>query len=265
LVVGTQGLILVMDVGNTRVGCALFQRGEIVNRWHVPTSLSRNVAYYQASMRLEMSTRAIDPDEVQAVVLCSVVPMVTEALQEMVRNLIGEEAVLIHRESRLPIRVPEEKFPTIGPDRLVAAAMAYHLVRRCVIVIDSGTATTLDAVSARGEFLGGVILPGTRMWLNALRTQTAMLPLIQPQRPKNVLGETTTEAINAGLSFGYPEIVRGLAQQIEQELKRRGEDTPAIFLTGGSANEWHHALPDWDYRPDFLLHGLHQAYLWSRD
>jgi type III pantothenate kinase len=183
----------------------------------------------------------------------------------MVRNLIGVIPTVLMRTSPLPIRLVPGESLTIGIDRLIVAAAAYDLVRSSVITVDIGTATTIDAVTDQGLFLGGIILPGPRLWLDSLHIGTANLPKTEIEQKKSVIETSTTGCIQAGLYNGYRHLLEGLVQQMRQELAQRSQDDSSIYLTGGSAKYWCEDFPNWCFHPDLLLSGLARSQGWSKE
>ena len=259
-------MILVVDIGNTKVSCGLFEDQILQYQWQRPTPLERTGPTWEGLLpeASPLPDTIPPPSSWQGAVICSVVPSFTQPCLEMVRNLIGIEAIVVHRSTALPIRLPPGESLTVGADRLVAAAQAFALVQTTVIVLDVGTATTVDAVSAEGSFLGGVILPGPALWLRSLHQGTAALPKVESENGLSLLGKTTAQCIQAGLSSGYPHLLRGLVRQMQMELRELQEPTPTVLLTGGAASQWAHEFPEWRFERELLLQGLASVFYWSQ-
>jgi type III pantothenate kinase len=183
----------------------------------------------------------------------------------MVRNLIGIIPTELIRSSPLPISLIPGESLTIGIDRLIVAAAAYDMARSSVITVDIGTATTIDAVTDDGQFLGGIILPGPKLWLDSLHIGTANLPKTEIEQKKSVIEISTTGCIQAGLYNGYRHLLEGLVRQMCSELAQRSQYDSSIYLTGGNAKYWCEEFPIWCFHPDLLLSGLARSKVWSKE
>jgi type III pantothenate kinase len=231
-------MLLAIDVGNTNIVIGVFRVAdwELVHSWRLATLRERTVDELGILVTALCAHHHIAPSEVSGVVLGSVVPQLTGTMMAMVLNyftaarpLIVEPAV----NSGMPVLYdnPSE----VGADRVVNGIAAYEEHGRArtrpVIVVDFGTATTFDAVSARGEYLGGVICPGPQISADALAQRAARLPRIDVRKPERVIGRTTVASMQSGLFWGYVDMVEGIVRRMRAEL---GGDA-AVIATGGLA------------------------------
>lgn len=197
-----------------------------------------------------------------AFAFCSVVPLATDALLRIFRNLEIERSLFqLTADARLGIPISYPAPGEIGQDRLANAVAAAALCPLPCVVIDMGTAVTLDIVTTRGGYEGGVIAPGLRIMTRYLREQTALLPDIGDDfSGDGVIGKSTVDAMKIGCRIGFSGMIRGLLDAVSRELVARGEDPPSIVATGGTAEAAKMLLPpETRYLPDFTLQGLARA------
>ncbi len=223
--------LLAVDIGNSSSQIGLFVDGALKRDWRISSSLSRTadeLHHLIASFIREASLG--DPGGAHAV-LCSVVPTLTRSFQTALAGLTGGSTLVV--DGRLDLGVANlYADPTeVGPDRLVnaVAALAYYQVP--AVVVDLGTATTFDVVSAAGEYVGGAIAPGLRTAADVLFQRASRLPRVELEVPPSAIGRTTTESIQAGLVRGAAILIDGLVDEIHQELGAK----PTVIATGGDA------------------------------
>jgi len=198
------------------------------------------------------------PNEVRAVCLASVAPTVTQSVVEGVARATGRTGVAVDATSPLPVTLDVDEPLSVGADRIVNALAAVELYRADTIIVDFGTATTFDCVTADGRFLGGVIMPGLRTAADQLTRRTAKLPATELRAPTHVIGRRTEECIQAGVLYGTVEAVDGLVRRIRAEWP--GGRRPGVTATGGLANivaPLSSTIERTD--PDLTLRGLHLA------
>ena len=216
-------MLLAIDVGNTNIVLGIFD-GEILRQsWRLATLHDRTADELRVVVSWLFEERGLDTKQVSGVVLSSVVPPLTATVTEMVRGAFGQETLTIDASNvGLPIRyhAPED----VGADRLVngvAALAEWGAAGRSIIVVDFGTATTFDVISAAGEYLGGVICPGVEISADALFQRAARLLRVDVRRPEQVIGTSTVGSIRSGLYFGYVAMVEGLVTRLRDEAWRR--------------------------------------------
>jgi type III pantothenate kinase len=224
-------VLLTIDVGNTQTVLGLFDGPKLVQHWRISTNGERTsdeLALLVADL-LRLKGLAFHPDQL-GIAVSSVVPRLTAALREMADEWFGVQAVVLEPGTRTGMPILYDNPKEVGADRIANSVGAYDLYGGPCIVVDFGTATTLDAVSAKGEYLGGAIIPGIEISLDALFSRAAALRRVELVEPRNVIGKNTVESMQAGAVYGFTDQVDGLCRRIEAEL---GEST--IVATGGLA------------------------------
>ena len=213
--------LLSVDIGNTNINCGLFSSGRLAKRFSVPT---KNKTSYQASLKKHLN-RSVDD-----IVICSVVPRACQAIEKNLNKISGIKPKVLGRDLLVPIKnlysVPKE----VGQDRLVNAYAAVELYGSPVVVADFGTAVTFDVVSRRKEYLGGLILPGLNISLDALSERTALLPKVKLSRPNGLIGKNTRGSILSGVVYGFAALTDDLIERLRGKI---GKNAKAIG-TGGN-------------------------------
>ena len=228
-------MLLAVDIGNTNIVFGVFAGKRLAMSWRVTTWPERTADELWVVVRQLLAERSVRLDQIDGIVLSSVVPPLTQPVTEMVGRGLGREVLLVDaRNAGLSIRYdnPQE----VGADRLVngvAACALYGAGAQPVIVVDFGTATTFDAVSAHAEYLGGLICPGVEISADALFLRAARLPRVEVRRPDELIGRTTVASMQAGLFFGYVAMVEGLVQRLRGALADEGD--AVCVATGGLA------------------------------
>ncbi len=224
-------MLLVIDVGNTNIVYGLFQGDRLEHRFRVESGRGRTADEFAVVLRQLLDMHGVDPASVDAAIIASVVPSLTEPMIDVVRKSFGREALVVGPGIRtgLPILIDNPR--EAGADRIVNAVAAFDKIAGAVIVVDFGTATTFDCVSAKGEYLGGAICPGIQISADALFSRGAKLPRVEIQKPARALGKSTVSAMQSGIVFGYVGLVDGLVARLRDEL---GAATP-VLATGGLA------------------------------
>lgn len=215
--------VLAIDIGNTSVAFGLFEGSQLV-RHH--RSLTHG--FKPADLRPFARFRGA----VRTSVICSVVPKANRPIETAVKKILGAEVVLLGRDRRVPIPNQTAKPRQVGMDRLVNAWAAWQRFKRPCVVVDFGTATTFDVISAGGEYLGGAIVPGIEVSLDALFGRAAALRRVELVEPRSVVGKTTVESIQSGTIYGYSALVDGMCERIEADVV--GDAT--VIATGGLAD-----------------------------
>jgi type III pantothenate kinase len=255
-------MLLAIDIGNTNIVLGIFDGETLSESWRLATLRERTADELWVLVGRLFEERGLDRTQVSGVVLSSVVPPLTATVAEMVRRAFGQETLTIDASNvGLPVRyhAPED----VGADRLVnalAALAEYGGERRPIIVVDFGTATTFDVLSAAGEYLGGVICPGVEIAADALFQRAARLPRVDIRRPEQVIGTSTMGSLRSGLFFGNVAMVEGIVARLRDEI---GGDQPAICVaTGGLAGTIAGETATIDHvNQDLTLHGLRLAWV----
>jgi type III pantothenate kinase len=221
-----------LDIGNTNIVMGLYQEETLVAHWRVATDHNRMADEY-AMLILDLFERAgHDPATVGGIVLTSVVPPLTATFEKLCHRYFASQPLVVDDSVRTGVQVLLDNPSEVGGDRVVNAVAAYHRYGGPACVVDLGTATTFDAISAEGHYLGGAIAPGIGIAAEALFRHTARLPRIELSRPPAAIGKNTVHAMQSGLLFGYVGLVEGLVARLRQEL---GPGTKVI-ATGGLAS-----------------------------
>ncbi len=232
-------MLLTIDVGNTHTVLGLFEGEEIAQHWRISTDPRRTADELAVLFQGLMGTHPLLGDElgdgVHGVCVCSTVPSVLHELREVTRRYYGNvPAVLVEPGVRTGVPILADHPKEVGADRIINALAAVHLYGGPCIVVDFGTATTFDAVSARGEYLGGAIAPGIEISVEALGARGAQLRKIELARPRSVIGRNTVEAMQSGILFGFAGQVDGIGERMARELADDPDDV-TVIATGGLA------------------------------
>lgn len=224
-------MLLVVDIGNTNVVFGLYDGETLAHTMRVSTVRTRTDDEYGVLLLQLLALRGVPVKAIDAAILASVVPPLTDVIADAIRHAFAREPVVVGPGTKTGIPVLYENPREVGADRIVNAVAAYERVRGPVIVVDLGTATTFDCISPKGEYLGGVIVPGLRVSLDALLTQAAKLHTIELAAPPRVLGRNTTHALQSGMILGHASLIDGMIERLETEL----EYPSAVIGTGGLA------------------------------
>lgn len=246
-------MLLAIDVGNTQTVIGAYRGEELVGHWRISTDANKTgdelALYYQGFLGL----KGLSFENFDAVIVSSVVPSATMALEHMTREYWEFEPLIVGHNLDAGIAVLVDNPREVGPDRLVNAVAAFRRYGGPSIVVDFGTATTLDVVSSRGEYLGGAIAPGIEISSKALFKAAARLTKVELQKPPSVIGKNTTWSLQSGIVFGFAGQVDRLVEMMLAEL---GEEA-TVIATGGLAEvvvsecrTVHH------HDPLLTLHGL---------
>jgi type III pantothenate kinase len=203
----------------------------------------------------------LNASQIKDVVICSVVPPLLIIFEEVCRKYLKKNPLIVEAGVKTGVRIDMDNPREVGPDRIVNAVAAHQLYGGPVIVIDLGTATTVDVVNKQGDYIGGAIAPGIAISTEALFTRTAVLPRIELALPKKAIGRNTVAAMQSGVVFGYLGLIEGLVGRIQAEL-----DTPAkVVAAGGFAEMLAQATKVIDIvNSDLTLVGLRLIYNMNR-
>ncbi len=250
--------VLAIDIGNTNVACALFSGRRLVKRWSMRTDECRDMRALALRLRAAVGARRFP----EGACIVNVVPRLDPIFRGACKVAFGVVPLFANHNS-IPMRIRGYDKKQLGADRLVAAFAAYQEYRKPVIIIDAGTAITIDLVSARGEFAGGVIVPGLSIAAASLHAMTAKLPLVKPRLTARAIGRNTREAINSGLIRGYAGLVDGIVRSIA----RQSHGKPLVIATGGDAILLKRSCRTIRrVHPDLILRGLDllwENYAWN--
>lgn len=221
-----------VDIGNTNVVMGLYEGQELASHWRIATEHKKMADEY-AMLILDLFERSHqDPSRVDGVIIASVVPPLTGIFEKLSGRYFRQTPLVIGAGVRTGVRIRYDAPQEVGADRIVNAVAACHRYGAPACIVDLGTATTFDALSAEGDYLGGAIAPGIGIAAEALFQRTAKLPSIDLVRPPGVIGKNTVHSMQSGLLFGYVGLVEGVVARFRAEL---GPEMKVI-ATGGLAS-----------------------------
>ncbi len=222
-------MLLTIDVGNTNITMGIYHQDELVASFRMTTKTPRTSDELGFLLCNMMITKGINPDDIEAVIISSVVPKIMYSLTSSIRKYLHREPMIIGPGIKTGIRIQSDNPKEVGADRIVNVAAAYHTYQKACLVIDFGTATTYDYVSDEGVFEYTVISPGIEIAAQALVSQTAKLPDIEIKKPASILAKNTIQGMQAGLVYGYIGQVEYTIKKIQEELKQK----MMVIATGG--------------------------------
>ncbi len=225
-------MLLTIDIGNTNVTIGLYSGEKLESSWRLRTIHEKMPDEYGVLLDQLFRHRGYQPDQVTGVALASVVPPLTPVFVQACEDYLGQSPLVVDAGVRTGVRIRYDNPREVGADRVVDAAAVRALYGTPACVVDFGTATTFDAISAEGDYLGGAIAPGITIAAQALFERTAKLPRVELTRPPSVIGRNTPHSMQAGLLFGYVGLVEGMVARFREELG------PAmkVVATGGLAS-----------------------------
>jgi type III pantothenate kinase len=251
-------VIIVFDVGNTETTVGVFD-GELRAHWRITSGVVRTSDEYGALLTSLIRSADLSPAELEGAAIASVVPAVTTPLTDACERWLRASVTQVGPSSGLPITLAVDEPLTVGADRIVNTLAASRLYTSDCIVVDLGTATTYDCITADGVFLGGVIAPGLTTSADTLVRRTSKLPATELVPPSRVIGKRTEECIRAGVLFGAADSIDGLVRRIKKEWPTRA--TPKVIATGGFAELIRPLCREIELvEPHLTLHGLRMAF-----
>ncbi len=224
-------MLLAINVNNTHTLLGVYDGDRLAVHWRLRTDPARTVDEYGVLLRGLFAEWGVPQPSISGIILASVVPPMNERVEQLCERFFGHAPLVVGPGIRTGVPILYENPKEVGADRIGNAVAAYERTHGPTIVVDFGTATTFDYVTGRGEYLGGVIVPGIGISLDALFMRTAKLPRVELVRPPRVVGRTTVHAIQSGVIFGYTALVDGLVERIRQE----NDAAARVLATGGLA------------------------------
>ncbi len=250
-------MLLAIDIGNTNIVLGVFKGDRLLQHWRLSTNPYRTADEYGSLIKGLFSSSKIKAEGIDGVAVSCVVPPLLTVFEEVVLRYFNSAPLIVSTDIDTGLKIRYDNPKEIGADRIVNAVAAFHLYGGPVIIVDFGTATTFCAVTAEGEYLGGVIAPGVAISAEALFQRAAKLPKVELSRPKSIMGRDTVSAMQSGIIFGYASLVDGIIERMKDELGIE----PHVIATGGLAGL---IAPETktikDIRPSLTLEGLKILY-----
>jgi len=224
-------MILVVDVGNTHTVIGLYQGKKLTHHWRLLTESERTADEYGVVLRSLFSSADLMFSAVQGIVVSSVVPPMNTMTEELIHKYFRLAPLMVGPGIKTGMPILYDNPREVGADRIVNAVAAYERYHDATIVVDFGTATTFDYITKAGEYLGGAIVPGVGISLDALFHKTAKLYRVEMAKPPHVVGRNTVHAIQSGIFYGYTSLVDGMVERIQKEHRTKAR----VIATGGFA------------------------------
>ncbi len=225
-------MLLVVDIGNTNTVVGIFQGDNLLTHWRLATHKERTQHEYAVLLAELFNLEGISPREVEGAIISSVVPNLTPVISNSLQILLHIKPIIVGPGIKTGIPIMVDNPREVGTDRVVNAVAAYKKYGGPLVVVDFGTATTFDAISRQGEYLGGAIAPGIGISMEALFRETAQLPKVELKKPQRIIGKNTVESIQSGIYFGYVSLVDGMARAFKEQLGTGCR----VVATGGLAS-----------------------------
>ena len=251
-------MILALDVGNGQIFGGVFENRKLTVRFRKPSRPPTSSDELGLFLRGVLRENGCDPGGVKQIALCSVVPEVIYSLRSCCRKYFGTDPFILQSGAKTGLKIRYRNPIEVGPDRIAKAMGAIHHYPGChLIIVDFGTATTFDVVTAGRDYLGGIILPGLRIAMESLEKNTARLPTVEIVPPTDVIGRSTVECIQSGLYFGNRAVVKELTREIREQAF--GSEPAVVIGTGGFSRLFERDHLFDALLPDLILVGLERA------
>lgn len=249
--------LFAVDIGNTNLTLGVFEDGHLRATGRLSTDPSRTQDEIALLIAGLLNARDIEPQSLDAVAMCSVVPQLTRTVKEAIYDLTAIEPLVVGPGVKTGIRVSYDRTQDVGTDRIVDAVAAITLYGKPVIVIDIGTTTVFNAITGDGEYVGGAIAPGMRMAAEALYQRTAQLRSVELIAPDKAIGRSTVMSMQSGLVLGTVELVEGMVRRFKEELNPGAPEECKVVATGGMSGVLVPLTRVFDvHDPDLTLQGL---------
>ena len=224
-------MILAVDVGNTHTVAGLYNKGDLAYHWRFLTEAERTADEYGVLLQSLFAACELSLSSVAGIIVSSVVPAMLKTVEELAQKYFRITPLIVGPGIKTGMPILYDNPREVGADRIVNAVAAYERYQTATIIVDFGTATTFDYVTAAGEYLGGAIVPGVGISLDALFHKTAKLYRVELVQPPKIVGRNTVNAIQSGIYYGYTALVDGMVERIQQE----NEASARVIATGGFA------------------------------
>lgn len=224
-------MLLAIDIGNTNIVLGLYQGTQLITHWRLATQADRTADEYGVLITQLVTYAGFGADQIRAIAVSCVVPPMLTTTQELAQRFFQIDPLIVGPGIKTGMPILYDSPKDVGADRIVNGIAAFEKYHDACIIVDFGTATTIDLISKRGEYVGGAIAPGLSISLEALVQRASKLPRIEIVKPKEVVGRNTVSSIQAGIFFGYVGLVDGIVRRIEKENNVQAK----VVATGGLA------------------------------
>ena len=228
-------MLFVLDVGNTNTVIGLYDGDTLKHHFRISTNRSATADEMAELMLSLVERKGIDPSAVFGSVLASVVPPLNRIIVDALTTAFGNAPVVVGPGTKTGMPILIDNPVEVGADRIVNAVAAWARYKQALIVVDFGTGTNLDVVTAKGEYVGGAIAPGLDISMDALFARAAKLPRVELKKPPRAIGKNTIHALQSGLLYGYAGLVDALVERMKAELDSSGSPGAKVLATGGLA------------------------------
>lgn len=231
-------MLLAVDIGNTNVVCALFEKDEVVCQWRMYSDVKRTSDEYATTLSMMMKDSGYSADAIDSAIVSSVVPLLTGPWISVTERITGHKPIIVGSSvyDKLPIKIPAVSVNEIGTDIVCNAVQAYTSLKKACIVVDFGTALTLTAIDNGGNIIGVSIAPGLRTAVNSLFNNTAQVPSVPLEAPPDSLGTNTIHSVQSGIVLGYKGLVEYLISCMKKDTAAKtgiNPDDMQVLATGG--------------------------------
>ena len=224
-------MLFVLDVGNTHTVCGVFTHDELLHHWRVVTEPERTVDEFGLLLGNLFTFHGISPTEIKGLIISCVVPPILPILEEVAAKYFHTKPLIVGPGIKTGMPILYDNPTEVGADRIVNAVAAYEHYQQALIIVDFGTATTFDYISAKGEYMGGAIAPGIGISMEALFQRASKLPRVELLKPKGVIGKSTVHSMQSGIFYGYV----GLVDEMVRRMREETRSDPKVVATGGWA------------------------------
>lgn len=254
-------MILLIDVGNTNVVMGVHDGEKIITDFRLSTDSRKTSDEISIEVLSLFQLNKLKVEDIDGVIISSVVPNVMYSLENMVRKLFNVPPIIVGAGVKTGINVKTDNPREVGADRIVNAVAAFDKFKTSMIIIDFGTATTFCSIKKEGTYAGGVIAAGIKISADALFERAAKLPRVELMKPDKVIGKNTVVSMQAGLVYGYIGMVELIVRKMKEEMIADGEDDPIVIATGGFSRLIRSGTDCIDFlEPNLTLEGLKLIY-----
>ncbi len=251
-------MILCLDVGNTQIHGGVFHNDQLLMQFRKTSSSKSSSDEYGLFLRSVLRENGVDPADIRHISLCTVVPDVLHSLKNACRKYFNNTPFILQAGVKTGLKIKYRNPLEVGADRIANSLACIHLFpQKNLIIADFGTATTLCVINKNKEYLGGAILAGMNISMQALEAQTAKLPTVEIKKIDSIIGKSTVESIQSGLYFGQLNMVKGMSEEIIRQENWVDTERPFIVATGGFSSLFDDAKVFDKIIPDLALKGLY--------